>query len=294
MSKLSQEWVIRQVDRMLAVATDKHPDTFLEDCLGDPYDIRGHWDDEILLDIDKTYSRRRHEDDSGNDDKEQVSGYCLPQYKTADGRAFIKVRACNFAPRTYFTILHELGHHLQNSDIELFCALRDLDDKADQKRAEEEACNMFASKALMPDSVIPELRTHRWNALAISHLYKRTKASRPAVARRVAGLLPPGAWVTFIDQYGRSKLRAFSDGHTEYDIEIMPAERLVLNAFDEYRKKAFRELRPGKYRDEMTVYIANLDKPRIPRTRPKHYTRISVAPSYMSDGDTCMFVMGGH
>ncbi|MBT1182023.1 ImmA/IrrE family metallo-endopeptidase [Bifidobacterium sp. CP2] len=290
MAKLSRKWVVRQADRMLAVAHERHPDTFLKDCLHDPMkDIPLHWSDEITITTSKASSEERNSTTG-----ECVSGFCLPQHKTADGKAFIEVHTV-FYPRDCFTILHELGHHLQNSDIDLFCALRALDDKADQKRAEEAACNMFASKALMPDSLIPELGTHRWDATAVDRLFHLVKASRAATAIRIAGLLPPGAWVTFIDQYDRPKLRAYSDGHTEYDgIEIMPAEQLVLDAFDDRRREPFRKCRPGEHRNEMTVCITDLDKPCIPSTPPEHCTRISVALSPMSKSGTCTFIMGGH
>ncbi|PLS29165.1 ImmA/IrrE family metallo-endopeptidase [Bifidobacterium parmae] len=288
MAKPSREWVVRQADRMLAIANDKHPDTFVEDCLHDPMkDIALHWCDEIVL---KMVEASPQEQSNTND--ERVSGFCLPQYKTADGRTFIEVHT-DFYRRDCFTVLHELGHHLQNSDGELFCALRAFDDKADQKRAEEAACNMFASKALIPDSVIPELETHRWNASTVDDLYHRVQASRPATTIRVAGLLPPGAWVTFINQYGRPMLRAFSDGHKEHDIELLPVEQLVLDTFKDMRREP-RRGRSDRYRNEMTFCIANLDKPRIPRTRPKHYTRISVALSPMSKYPPCTFIMGGH
>lgn len=292
MAKPSKEWIVAQVDRMLAVANDRHPE-FLSDCLSKPYDIANHWDTDIDMTIVKDDSQHRYDTHHTNgSDDERVSGFCVPQHKTDDGKAQITVYKSGFYPRDCFTILHELGHHLQHSDTKLFCALRVFNDKASAKYAEEAACDMFASKALMPDCVIPELENHDWTAQSVEDLFRRTQASRPASTRRIAALLKPGSWITYIGKEGDPQLRAFSDGHTLYDVELLPIEHVAL---EEYKKPRTKKQRFGTHdHPERSFLIEDPNNPHIPEEPLSEGIRVSVTTSPMQDyGDRCMFIMVG-
>lgn len=291
MAKLSREWIVAQVDRMLAVANDRHPE-FQYDCIHNPKkNIAEHWSDELHVEFTTSSSEERHYATEQYNEDEHVCGFYLMSHQTSDSKAFIRVNQV-FYRRDCFTLLHELGHHLQNSNARLFSELRAINDKADMKRAEEAACNMFASKALMPDCVIPELENHDWTAQSVEDLFRRTQASRPASTRRIAALLKPGSWITYIGKEGDPRLRAFSDGHTHYDVELLPIERVAL---EEYRKPRTKKQRFGTHdHPERSFLIEDPNNPHIPEEPLSEGIRVSVTTSPMQDyGNRCMFIMVG-
>ena len=97
--------------------------------------------------------------------------------------------------RDNFTVLHELGHHVQQHHAEWGFVLLDMSMHA-RRLAEETVSNEFATQLLMPlgDNIMDSADLHPADVMA--GLFQQTTASRSAVVNRVAGLLPKEAkWI---------------------------------------------------------------------------------------------------
>lgn len=107
-----------------------------------------------------------------------VSGYYRPHPPT------ISVHRANSEERDNFTVLHEYGHHLQQSDPEwAFAVLAELDVSA-REYLEEDVADAIARKILLPDAVLEEhFGDAPLSAPAIAKLYASTAASRQACCR---------------------------------------------------------------------------------------------------------------
>jgi len=87
-------------------------------------------------------------------------------------------------PRRLFTALHEYGHHLQQNDDDLSGALLD---SAHGDELEEAACDLFASRILLPDGLVDEHIPARGpTADSVRALYGTGRASRAACCVRAA------------------------------------------------------------------------------------------------------------
>ena len=87
--------------------------------------------------------------------------------------------------RTWFTILHELGHHLIEVDVNLNeLSITDAD------RRDEEICDEIAARLLMPEEIREELLPpRRFTARNVAKLYESTRASRQACCVTAASRL---------------------------------------------------------------------------------------------------------
>lgn len=95
--------------------------------------------------------------------------------------------------RQAFTALHEFGHHLQRTDLELGAVL--LEHPADEQ-LEEAACQVFASRVLLPDALIAPLTPARGpDARTIAEYFENSNASRAACCVRAVELLVGGGAV---------------------------------------------------------------------------------------------------
>jgi hypothetical protein len=97
--------------------------------------------------------------------------------------------------RDNFTLLHEVGHHVQQHHSEWGFVLLDLSVHA-RRLAEETVSNEFATQLLMPwgDDPLDSGDIHPADVMV--GLFQDSAASRSAVVRRVAGLLPKEAkWI---------------------------------------------------------------------------------------------------
>lgn len=102
------------------------------------------------------------------------------------------------ARRNNFTLLHELGHHLQQHHDELAFSLLDLSPNA-RKLAEETISNEVASQILIPWSTGPLNARSVHPAEVMAGLFATTHASRSAVLQRVKDLLPnTGKWILVV------------------------------------------------------------------------------------------------
>ena len=80
--------------------------------------------------------------------------------------------------RQQFTVLHELGHHLQKNDPDLAAGVRAQ--PADIADFEDAACDAFAGRILIPDTVLAALPAGRSPTAAdVVRIFDMTQASRP-------------------------------------------------------------------------------------------------------------------
>jgi hypothetical protein len=97
--------------------------------------------------------------------------------------------------RDNFTLLHELGHHVQQQHPEWAFVLLDLSPHA-LRLAEETVSNEFAIQVLMPWDGDPLDSRNVHPADVMAGLFENSPASRSAVVHRVARLLPKEAkWI---------------------------------------------------------------------------------------------------
>lgn len=91
--------------------------------------------------------------------------------------------------RRHFTVLHEIGHMVQNRDRTLSRRLR-TQRVMDRYRFEERCCDEFAARSLLPDSLVDRYVRWPFDADDVLALYMHSFASRVAVAYRVAKRMP--------------------------------------------------------------------------------------------------------
>lgn len=232
------QWVEAQVSEMLETAARMHHD-FPDDCLSDPFRIAQHWENQITVRRIKAYGHGHRQKATDESADTGPAGFCEPPEQTDDdGRYRLVINECKYRPRNNFTLLHELGHYLQHVDLDLWSRLYSFDDKATAKEAEETACNLFASKALMPDYLIDRVREGQWKADVAAKLYPMVRASRPAVVRRIAPLLQPGAWLTMLNRDETLNVRAYSNWSQEYG-DLLDMEKAALRRFRKSHKSGF-------------------------------------------------------
>lgn len=124
----------------------------------------------------------------------------------------------SIARRNNFTLVHELGHHLQQHHPELAFALMDLSPHA-RKLAEEKISNEVASQVLLPWSEEPLDARFVHPAELMAGLFAASNASRSAVLERVIGLLPPSAkWILVVADLDG----VVEHGHSTYT-DLQPA-----------------------------------------------------------------------
>jgi hypothetical protein len=102
--------------------------------------------------------------------------------------------------RRGFTALHELGHHLQQTDLALGERTFDFDDP---ELFQEEACDAFAAQVLLPDD---DLKSHIGPkgpvAQGVVDLFHRSAASREACCVWAARHLTAAGAVVLLDETG--------------------------------------------------------------------------------------------
>lgn len=110
--------------------------------------------------------------------------------------------------RREFTALHELGHHLQRTDIDLAAVLWD---QPALDAFEDMACDAFAANILLPDEAVDSvINTEGPTAGDVVALYERTRASRSAVCVRASQRLPAPGHVCLLDPVGEMFFAAAS------------------------------------------------------------------------------------
>ncbi|VXB72521.1 ImmA/IrrE family metallo-endopeptidase [Aeromicrobium sp. 9AM] len=121
----------------------------------------------------------------------QQSGKCsvLGSYTTFTDPPTISVTRRGQG-QTWFSALHELGHHEQQGDFAWTVALDTIDDERRRGRLEEQICEAFAAEILLGADVVDEIIGDDIpTAKSIADLHHATGASRAACAVRVLQLL---------------------------------------------------------------------------------------------------------
>jgi Zn-dependent peptidase ImmA (M78 family) len=103
--------------------------------------------------------------------------------------------------RRSFTVLHELGHHLQKNSISLAGAVRRQPAGTDD--FEDAACDAFAARILITDDKLSSVLTDRSpTAATLVQLFDETQASRAACCARTVEHLGTIGVVAIIDDTG--------------------------------------------------------------------------------------------
>lgn len=218
-----------QVDGMLAAASRRHP-SFVDDCMTSLDRLVDHWADDVSVEfVDDSDGDAVDTVQSSDADRSgisetirKLSGLFVPPIGGEPARIRIRSPKGDFPAHGNFTLLHEFGHLLQQTEDELAFRLIRIGGLSYDRIFEEEACNRFAARALLPDVYLDRFFADGITAGALATIYDDlrasgiARASRPALARRVAPLLGDGGTVTVIDDSGLLRIRAYGDGHCEY------------------------------------------------------------------------------
>lgn len=115
----------------------------------------------------------------------------------------LAVAAATSPGRRAFTALHELGHHLQQTRMELAGALFEHPTDVGQV-LEDLACDDFAASVLIPDPIVDRVIPAAGpTARDVAALHRQTAASRAAVCVRAAQHLPAPGHVVLLDHDGQ-------------------------------------------------------------------------------------------
>lgn len=149
--------------------------------------------------------------------------------------------------RRQFTVLHELGHHLQKNDSRLALAVRRQ--PADNAAFEDAACDMFAALVLLPDEVLaPRADVRSASADDVVSLFDRTQASRAACSVRIVEQLGTHGVVTVLDSDGTV---SFAAAHSA---EVLPPARGTNQAHTPLVAAALRHGRSARVDDTYLQY----------------------------------------
>lgn len=111
------------------------------------------------------------------------------------------------AGRRGFTALHELGHHLQQTDVDLAQHLAEAGDRG--RLLEDAVCDAFAASVLLPDALVDEhIPAAGPSVYDIGDLNAASSASRAAVCVRAAQRLRSPGHVLLLDYDGSVQFAA--------------------------------------------------------------------------------------
>jgi hypothetical protein len=103
--------------------------------------------------------------------------------------------------RRIFTVIHELGHHLQQNDLDLAVAVRTQ--PGDAAAFEDAACDAFAARVVITNEHLEAVLTDRSpTAETLLRLLADTQASRSACCARVIEYLGTTGVVAVVDRAG--------------------------------------------------------------------------------------------
>jgi hypothetical protein len=169
-----------QVDRMLTVVAAGGGVDALDRLRAAAYDDLRTWADLDVVERPASDTARTIAEGSCD-----VAG----AYLSVAGRPTILVSVATVA-RMNFTALHELGHHLQRTDDDLFVRLLESPHTVE---LEEAACDHFAARVLLPEQLVEEHLGGGVTAQSVAALWRASSASRSAVCIAASRrLLAPG------------------------------------------------------------------------------------------------------
>jgi hypothetical protein len=194
-------------------------------------------------------------------------------------------------PATYrrdnFTLLHELGHHLQQTHDQWGFALIDMTDR-ERRDIEEKVCDQFAAQVLMPvgDADFRDVSFHPADVMA--GLFARWEASRSAVLQRVRGMLPTSSrWllaVADLDGVVITSARTYEDPQPPKGFAQEGFRRVAAEAMQSAVRREFHEgieYKTGAVLDGMRVEAA-LD-------HEERYVFIALRPTTVNGSGTLTF-----
>lgn len=119
-----------------------------------------------------------------------------------DGVSIIESGVILYRPtasrRENFTLMHELGHHLVDNNVE---CLSWLADQPGPNRVLEQVCDQIAAELLVPAELVDQVVGERaLDAGVVLDLYDFTEASRSACAIAIARKLPCDGFVLLIKE----------------------------------------------------------------------------------------------
>ncbi|MBB1020257.1 ImmA/IrrE family metallo-endopeptidase [Dietzia sp. E1] len=135
--------------------------------------------------------------------------------------------------RDNFTVLHELGHHLQVKHQEWCFSLLDMP-RERQRTVEEQVSHAIAARILIPfdDSDRDWEKTNVAEIMA--NLYAESEASRSAVLLRVKSLMPANSrWILAVSDLGGEVVSSSTTYH-----DLPPATKSVQSSFAELALQA--------------------------------------------------------
>ncbi|MFB7808554.1 ImmA/IrrE family metallo-endopeptidase [Streptomyces virginiae] len=175
--------------------------------------------------------------------------------------AVLAVAASTSLARRDFTALHELGHHLQQTTVELMGILLDQPDGG--TALEESACDAFAAEILLPqtlaDRYIPATGPTADAAVA---LWRASNASRMAACVKASERLPAPGHVLLVDSDG---VLAFAASHglpplrRGSDQSHVPVLRTALSSRGRSEGRGRFAYRDGILGEELYLQTAEID-----------------------------------
>jgi hypothetical protein len=179
--------VAMQAQRMLDVLDRDHPGS-RSALADDAWAALSAWGDVQLQPVDDTQT----------DDRCSVAG----GYVASTIPPTLTVTRSLSRGRRTFTLLHELGHHLQQNDIDLAVAVRQQ--TSNIQDFEDAACDAFAARVIISDQQLQALLTERSPTTdTMLGLLATTQASRSAVCARLVDHLGATGIVAVVDRGGR-------------------------------------------------------------------------------------------
>jgi hypothetical protein len=173
-----------QAAAMLAAVELLHPGA-LDRLRRDPAAELATWDDVCLREVDENGTMRC-----------SVAGGYLDE---TEPPTLLVARSTSYRRRG-FTSLHELGHHLQRTDLGLG---QNLYTREDSEKFEEFACDAFAARVLLPDDNVAEYFPERGpTAPGVVEMFHASRASREACCVRAAAHVTGAGVVALLDTTG--------------------------------------------------------------------------------------------
>lgn len=161
--------------------------------------------------------------------------------------------------RDNFTLLHELGHHLQQTHDQWGFTLIDMAEGL-RRKIEEQVSDQFAAQVLMPvgDGDRRDASLHPADVMA--GLYARSEASRPATMLRVRDMLPAGSrWILAVadlDGVVITSATTYDDPQPPKGLVQEGFKRVAQEAMDSAVRREFHEgieYRTGSVLDDLRV-----------------------------------------
>ncbi|MGW0566003.1 ImmA/IrrE family metallo-endopeptidase [Streptomyces tauricus] len=179
----------------------------------------------------------------------------------AGSPAVLAVASSASLARRDFTALHELGHHLQQTMVELMDVLLAQPDGG--TALEDAACDAFAAEILLPEPLVDQhIADTGPTADAAVALWRAGNASRMAACVRAGERLRPPGHILLLDRDG---VLAFSASHglpplrRGSDQSRVPVLRTALSGQGRAEGRGRLAYRDGILGDELYLQTAEMD-----------------------------------